>query len=441
MKTTKRVIAVLLALVLISSSFVCFAADSEKQYHKYDKVMLLGDSEASGFTDYGDEMSEFTYVPDSYAAYVATELGAELIPMACPGFRTIELRYMLDDNYRPDDKYLFSEVPRTPTEEIIAKSPAMRQAIKDSDMIMIGIGGNDWGAYLGWVMEDVQLENNLPEEFKTALRDYLKNATFKDDLIGSIIQLADYCNALDELAAALPEAMKYAFSNLRENWDYIIQYIYENNPDVTLVVVGMFPTYLKTEEGAPDIVAEPDPLAVVVEDGIIAYGNKHMIENREKYGYIYVDTAGTVVEICHPTVAGHRHIADRILEALPDARFVCSEDVSKGAPYYKAVEYMVVNSIMSGTSETTFSPDEVLTKDVFSNALNKITGDYEITDSTDKVSKTNMAVTLFRTAEKKDIITFIKALRFAVNIIVSSGSKITRAQAAEILYSYIQNFC
>lgn len=145
MKIMKRTVAVLMALILVSSSFACFAVDSEKKYHDYNKVLLLGDSEASGFTDYGDEMSEFTYVPDSYAAYVAEELGAELIPMACPGFRTIELRYMLDDSYRPDDKYLFTEVPRTPVDEIVAKSPAMRQAIKDSDLIMIGIGGNDWG--------------------------------------------------------------------------------------------------------------------------------------------------------------------------------------------------------------------------------------------------------------------------------------------------------
>lgn len=36
------------------------------------------------------------------------------------------------------------------------------------------------------------------------------------------------------LAAALPKAMSYAFSNLRENRNYIVEYIYENNPDVTL---------------------------------------------------------------------------------------------------------------------------------------------------------------------------------------------------------------
>ena len=436
MKTIKKTIAVLLALIIVSGSVVCFAAEGEKEYHKYEKVMLLGDSEASGFTDYGDEMSEFTRVDDSYAAYVADEFGAELLPMACPGFRTIELRYMLDDTYRPDDPYLFTEVPRTSKEEIIAKIPEMRQGIAESDLIIIGIGGNDWGAYLGWTLADVELANQLPEDFRTALREYLTKATFKDDIIEEIIGLADYLNALDDIVAVLPEAMNYAFSNLRENWNYIIEYIYANNPDVTIVTVGMFPTYLKTEEGAPDVVAEPDPVSAVVEDAIIAYGNKHMIDNQEKYGYIYVDTAGTVVEICHPTVAGHRHIADRILAALPDARFPYT-DVSVKDSAYKAIEYMYLNDIMSGTSATSFSPDEALTKAQLSEALNKINGTYTVTDSTAEVSKLNFAISLVKASVNSGFIGLFKTLVFAMKIMVSGFGNVTRAEAAVKLYEFI----
>ena len=436
MKIIRKSIAVLLALIIVSGSVVCFAAEGEKQYHKYEKVMLLGDSEASGFTDYGDEMSEFTRVDDSYAAYIADEFGAEYLPMACPGFRTIELRYMLDDTYRPDDPYLFTQVPRTSKEDILAKIPEMRQGIAESDLIIIGIGGNDWGAYLGWTLADVELTNQLPEDFRTALREYLAKATFKDDIIEEIIGLADYLNALDDIVAVLPEAMNYAFSNLRENWNYIIEYIYANNPDVTIVTVGMFPTYLKTEEGAPDVVAEPDPVSAVVEDAIIAYGNKHMIDNQEKYGYIYVDTAGTVVEICHPTVAGHRHIADRILAALPDARFPYT-DVSVKDSAYKAIEYMYLNDIMSGTSATSFSPDEALTKAQLSEALNKINGTYTVTDSTAEVSKLNFAIALVKASAKTDIISLFKTLVFALKMMTSGFGNVTRAEAAVKLYEFI----
>ena len=440
MKTLKRTIAVLLTLILVSGSFVCFAADGEKQYHEYKKVMLLGDSEASGFTDYGDEMSEFTRVDDSYAAYVADEFGAEFLPMACPGFRTIELRCMLDDNYNPvDDPYLFTEVPRTPKDEILAKSPEMRQGIAESDLIIIGIGGNDWGAYLGWTLEDVQFANRLPEEFRTQLREFLEKATFEDDIIGKIIELADYLNALDDIAAVLPEAAYYAFSNLNKNWEYIIEYIYENNPDVTVVAVGMFPTYLKTEEGAPDVVTGPDPVSKMFEDAMIAYGNKHMIDNQEKYGYVYVDTTGTVVEICHPTKAGHRHIADRILEELPDARFSFT-DVSIRASYYKAAEYMYLNGFMNGVSETAFGADAKITKAELSEILNNVTGTYAVTDSTDEVTNLNLSKALFNLSGDASFIDMFKFFVSAVKLVLTGNAfkTVTRAEAAVEIYNVIK---
>lgn len=440
MKTLKRAIAVLLTLVLISSLFVCVAANDEKQYHKYDKVMLLGDSEASGFTDYGDEMSEFTRVDDSYAAYVADDLGATTYyPMACPGFRTIELRYMLDDNYRPDDDYLFTEVPRTPKDEIIAKSGAMREAIKESDLIMIGIGGNDWGAYLDWTTKAIKLNNELPEEFKTALIDFLKNATFKDDVIGKVVELANTFNAADELIEEIPGILEYGFSNLRANWEYIVEYIYANNPDVTLVVIGMFPTYLKTAEGAPDVVTGPDPVSKVIEEAIIDIGNKHMIENQPKYGYLYIETDGTVVEICHPTVAGHRHIADRILEALPDARFPY-KDVSVGSAEYKAIEYMYLNGLMTGSDEVTFGGDAKITKAEFVGILNKITGVYKTDDSTSEITNLELAATLYKISDKTSFSDFFNLFIEMAKMIFDGKAfnTVTRSEAALEIYNTVK---
>ena len=440
MKIMNKAIAVLLALVLISGTFVCFAADGEKQYHKYEKVMLLGDSQNSGFSDYRDIFSEYTRVDDSFAAYVADDLGAELLPYACPGFRTIELRYLLDDTYRPDDKYLFEAVPRTSMEEFVRRAPEVRNGIAESDMIMIGIGGNDWGAYFGWVAEDIQEENRLPEEYKAALREYLAQATLEDDIIAKMVELADTFNALDELLAVIPGAIEYAFTNLKTNWNWIVEYIYENNPDVTLMVIGMFPTYYSTEEDAPDVVATPNAAEKMVEDSIIESGNKHLIEGQSKYGYIYVDTYGTTVETAHPTIAGQRFIADRILEELPCANFPYTADVALRNPNYKAIEYVVMNGIMEGTSDTTFSPDETLTKDVLSKALNKITGDYKITDKTGKVSKLDLAFNLFKAADKNGIMNFFNAVKFSFNVILTGDNNISRGEAAGILQSYSKTF-
>ena len=438
-KFIRTLVAVILTLTLVANMGVCLAAVEGKQYHKYDKVMLLGDSEASGFSDYGDEFSEFTRVDDSYAAYVADELGAELLPYACPGFRTVELRYLLDDTYRPDDDILFERVPHTTMDEFIARAPELRQAIVDTDMVMIGIGGNDWGGYPGWIIEGIRAENTIPEHCKAALIEYLETASVEDDLIANIIEIADMCNALDDFMPLVPGLVSYAFTTLWENWEWIIDYIYEKNPDVTLVVIGMFPTYYKTEPGAPDIVAQPDAAQILIEDAIINVGNMHMVNGQSKYGYIYVDTFGTVVESSHPTKAGQRFIADRILEELPSAVFPYT-DVALRNPNYKAIEYVTANGIMEATSETTFSPDAPVTKDVLSKALNAITGDYEVTEKTSKVSGLELALTIYKLADKTGFMNFFNAVKLSLSIFFSSSVNATRGEAAGALHSYIKTF-
>lgn len=439
MKNFKRVLAVLLTLVILSGSFMCLAVDSEKQYYDYDKVLLLGDSQASGHTDYDYKNTEFTRIDDSFAAYVADDLGAELLPFACPGFRTIELRYMLDDNYRPDDKYLFSANLEDSPEKIIERIPAIQKAVKEADLITICIGGNDWGGYLGWVFEDVQLENPLPEDVKNAIVEYLQNVQVGDDIIEKIISIGNTFNAADELIMAIPEAINYCFEAMEENWKAIVEIIYENNPDVTLVAVGLFGGYLKTEEGAPDVVAQPNELAMLVEDGIIANGNKFMVKYQPEYGYIYVAPRNVIVETSHPTPAGHRTIADAILEALPDKRFQFNEDVALRNPNYTAIEHMTIYGYMDGTSATTFSPDAPLTEADLSKALNKIDESYKVTDSDKEVSSFKMAYKLYRLTDKKQFFRFVDIINFSIRVIVKNDFKLTRGEGAGILYSYLNN--
>ena len=438
MKTLKKSMAILLALVLISGSLVCFAADDSKQYHNYEKVLLLGDSQASGYSDYRDVYSEFCYVEESYAAYLAKDLGAELLPFACPGFRTIELRYMLDDNYAGDDR-LFNAVPSLPREAFEASKPYIRQAVKDADIITIGIGGNDWGAYLTWIMASVQLENKLPEEFRNELAKYLKNASFDDNMINKLIEIADYCNALDELAVALPEAMSYGVRNMRENWNYIVEYIYENNPDVTLMVIGMFAGDYKTNKGEPDVIIESDPLTSSIENYIVDFGNEHVLLNQEKYGYIFVDTKGTIVEESHPTVAGHRFIADRILEELPDARFDLT-DIRAGQANYKAVEYMYINGLMNAAEGKTFNGNEAMTKADFSALMSNYNADYTASTSTKAVTLAEVKIAAFMTAENKTISDLFNLLSSLARLFVANDAfaPATRMQVAVEFYSYIR---
>ena len=436
----KRALTVMLTLAILSGSFVCFAADGEKQYHKYDKYVLLGDSLASGFRDYESVMSEFTYVADSYAAYIAKDLDiAEYTPMACPGFRTIELRTMLEDDYVSNDPYLFDAVPHHSAEEILAKKDDMRKAITEADLITIAIGGNDWGAYLGWVMTDFIEDHPLPEDFENALREYLAKASLQDNIIKTMVELARTFNAVDEFLVVMPKAIEYAFANLNKNWPIIVEDIYRMNPDVTLVAVGMFNTTLSTPEGEPENVAEPDPLAVKVEQMMIDNGNKPMVENQEKYGYIYVDTTGTIVETAHPTASGHRHIADRILEALPDARFPYT-DVAMKYPTYEAIEYMYFNGLMTGIDETTFGGEAKITKAELSAVLNNISDSYAVSDSTSEVTNLELETAVFKISGKTGIIDLFKQLVAMVKLVLSGNAfkTVTKAEAALAIYNVVK---
>ena len=442
MKTLKRTLAVLLTLLLVSSSIVCFAADnSEKQYHEYKTSVLLGDSLCSGFRDYDYIMTEFTYCEDSYAAYLAKDLGIEdYRPMACPGFRTIEMRTMLEDDYVSNDPYLFEAVPHHSAEEILAKKDEFRKAVADADLITIQIGGNDWGAYLGWVMEDFIEANPLPEEFKAEILAYLESVNIVDGtVIKTIVELAQTFNAFDEFMAIMPAAIEYAFSELHQNWPIIVEDIYELNPDVTLVAVGMFNTTLSTPEGEPENVAEPDELAVMVEQMIIDYGNMPMINNQEKYGYIYVDTTGTIVETAHPTPAGHRHIADRILEELPDARFDLT-DIKAGQKDYKAVEYMYVNGLINGTADKTFNGNAAMTKADFSALMSNYNTVYPASTSTKAVTLMEVKLAAFVTAEKKTINDVFNLLSYFAKIFFTNDAfaPATRTQVATEFYNYVK---
>ncbi len=436
MKTFKKAFALLMTLVILSGTFVCFAADSEKQYHKYEKYVLLGDSIASGYTDYTYRNTEFTLAPDSYSDFLARDLGAELIPMACPGFRTVELRHIFDDEYEVKDDYLFNAIPNTPGWMVELMIPDIRKAVAEADLITLGIGGNDWGAYVGWVMTDILEANVLPAEYTEALTSLLKTATFEDDIIGKIVELANTMNALDELAQVLPQALAYGYTTFFENWDYLIEDIYELNPDVTLVVVGMYASTYKTEKDAPDVVIESDELKASVEQLIIDFGNKPMVESQSKYGYIYVDTTGTIVEVSHPTVAGHRFIADRILEALPDARFPYV-DVAVTSPAYKAVEYMYFNNLMNGVDETTFGADEKITMAELSATLNKLSDSYEIKDSTSQVTMLKLLSAVHKASGETGFSSFVSYVVRMFKLILSFDAfkAATKADAAVEIYN------
>lgn len=380
-KILKKSAAVLLVLTLIISLFApCAVAApaAKKDYGTYRKYVLLGDSIASGHQDDKSVKSEFRRVKFSYASLVADALGAKLVPLACPGFRTTELRYMVDDN-APTDKYMFHNMHTMTAEEFAVKRYDMRKEIATADLITIGICGNDFVTSLKWVIADEYAKDGAFATLVKSLRDAEEDDDPNNDSLDDLIEFANKAKAIPALSVKLPAALAKGIQAINDNWGPIIENIYKLNPDVTLLVINMADVTVKNEKDAA--LKENELLKNNYMTAILEVANKVMRDGAEKYGYTYVDTNGAIYDETHPTPAGHRFIADKILDILPNKSFPYT-DVSTKDANYKAVEKMYERGIMSGTSKTTFNPNGALTKAVLAQALYTIADKPKVTSTT-----------------------------------------------------------
>ncbi len=353
----KKAFAVTLVITIVALSVLpCFAAelnqDAVNEHRgQFKKYVLLGDSVASGYRDvmcdeddaYNKAYQETTYcrVPGSYADVLTKAIIEDntMTAFAGPGFRTIEIRYMLEDDFTETDDYMFHPAQLNAVGDAGSEEyrKAYQKAIAEADLITLGVGGNDWGAYLGWVIADVFEKENIADKFMIKLQEIVANCPFSAEMVEELVELAHIAGALPEVVATLPQALSYGLGNFYKNWDIMIQDIYDLNPDVTLMVIGMSDNSLKGkyfgyngEEGKPinEEPTEPSEVVTTIVDFIMSVGNGPMIEGEEKFGYIYVDTAGATYVESHPDADGHIFIANRIIEELPPADLSGDEEVN-----------------------------------------------------------------------------------------------------------------
>ena len=445
-KLFRSSLAVVLVLTLVASCFVTMAADTGKKYHDYGSYVLLGDSIACGWSDIEERDTSFTRVEGSYGAFIADDIGVTLHPRACIGFRTLEMRYMFEDDYE-GDRFMFYSIDQ---DRVDREIPEIRKEVAEAGLVTLNVGGNDWGSYLGWhVYEEMDKFAETNKEFLDQARAYLETNGTDADTVEALIDIASLTGSLPQLIKILPGALKEGFTRFVENWDYVIKDIYALNPDVTLVVVGMFDTALQDESMKKIALAaeNSDPEAtkakLSIGQAIVDYANKPMRDNAEKYGYIFIDPVGTKCEKQHPSRAGHRHIADLILAALPDASFPYTDVDTKSADY-KAIETMYNKQYMTGTTETTFAPDAALSKADLSIALNKIAGVADIAGTEGDVKRMDIAKAVWDTAFSSATSTMqrLKTMVYVLKLLINGGkfdftADITRAQGASILYDYI----
>ncbi len=483
-RNLKKILAVVLTLVMLSGTFTAFAFELNQEavnahYDQYKNYVLLGDSVASGYrdeitdndADFNEDMNDSTYYryEGSYADVLANAIIADksMTALAAPGFRTIEMRYMLEDDFAATctDPYLFhtshlyvyeDQICDCHNEPMLPGSKHFRDKFKTSiaeaDLITLGIGGNDWGAYLTWVLDDL-IEKEAPSdkyaEYAGEIAATIANGNLDMTTVEKLLEIAHYIGILPELIKTLPETLNYGLTNFYKNWDIMIEDIYALNPNVTLMVVSMSDNGIKGKYyDYNGVVGEPVPATVpegdmgkavnLIVDFIMGVGNGPMIEGARKFGYTYVDTDGATYIDSHPDADGHKFIANKIIEALPDREISTRfDDVTTGNKYYASIEYVVANGIMTGLTDTSFGADEALTSGQLNAAINAITGANGSTSGTAKAKMLEVAMAMLSGGAKKGFVGFFKGIGLMMRVMAENsfnvGAEITRGEAAVYL--------
>ena len=368
----KKIISIILAFSIIFCGFaVCAAATEEKQYRDYKVYTLLGDSVASGYDDVEKDSAscQFKYKENGYGAQVAKALGVKINSMACPAVRTVEMRYLLEDDY-PADDYMFYGIGYDWQREGFKEE--YRNAIREADLITLGIGGNDYLTYLVWVVLEEMEKTGLGihKELADDINRLIREVGVNEDTLNIIAKVSSVIDALPELGNILPSAFAEALKLYYENWNCVIEDIYSYNEDVEIYVIGGLNYSYSV---IFDSIDDPSGILYNIGKVVAEVGNKPQIDGAEKYGYTFVSTEDIDCVLTHPTSEGYTVIAERILDALPDMRY-CYADAVYGTEYYNAVCYMAKKGYMNGISDTEFGVEQKMTAGELAETLYNIAG-------------------------------------------------------------------
>lgn len=348
-KLAKRLLAVVMALAMTSTALCLnvFAATKATVKH-YDNVVSLGDSIAAGFSlpDYRAKAGDRycigkTRIEGSYPAIVADAVKAKkYTPLASPGFRSNEVRFLLCNDYESDfvtKKWVktLSHIDENSYEGLKVQRPEYQNAVKNADLVMLDIGFNDtWLPVMG-VIQDILYDgdpnNEVLQENKQGQTTGVNPSYTLDDLMTDlriIFSVPKYSGEFVEQIGKIATLSDYT-----ANYEAIVKRIYELNPDVTIVAVSTYNPF----RDWPESWAQPlkkaaqsllyDKMNAQKKDYAKQYGSQFLYAdvsnvphlNHESFADVMA-TGSMAMWDPHPTAEGHQYIANQIIGVLPEQK-------------------------------------------------------------------------------------------------------------------------
>lgn len=356
----KKVLSIVLCVVMLFALTVpAFAASGN--YYDYENYLCLGDSIAVGYglsrdgnptkcdqtpedlatssdNKYIFRGYDFSVAPNAYHSLVANELGANLLMCARSGIRAVELRYMLDgvfNDYDPnlvwDNTYFDTDGNGFGLDDLDTLNAQIGypEKVKQADLITINVGSNDvFSLTMVEVMAELTKDSSNPT--LNAVKDYLEKTGNIGAAFGKLIDAYQSMGKIADLAQALTTTLNKTYKQFTVNYSAVIDKIYEINPDVTVVALGVYNPFADLHLSAD---SQLDLSGITA--SVVTSINTHINSLKLTYSnYYYADIVGTPTYPMnyddqyfweyfnlkmHPTIEGHKFIAEKILEALPTA--------------------------------------------------------------------------------------------------------------------------
>lgn len=256
------------------------ATHGEYTVSKDSYYVSLGDSSVTGFgltgySNYGYQVKVPESFPYKLAEAIGLDVDTQFVQLGQGGLRVEDIRYILDEDYVPDEYTLKRTLDEFETYGggIDNYRATYAEEIAKADLITIGYGNNNFTTFVTAQLGRVA-ENKYPYEMDWSRYVGAEGVPYVEDALAEVYAYfteAGLDAAYADMLTLVVECYAYAYIGFAFNYTEVLNDIHEINPDALVIVVG---SYNPIDEMVIDIEGEQIALGEIV-DGLIDLTNVH----------------------------------------------------------------------------------------------------------------------------------------------------------------------